>query len=87
MGGGTERPPPPKEPPSPHTACVIPTIRGTAAIALALVERKKDSSYALVVGVERWGETSPVQTAWRALEEKVGVALAPPQYCGNTPYI
>ena len=86
MGENTERPPPPKELLSPGAACVIPTIRDAGGVARALVERRRDGTYALAVGKERFGDASPVQTAWRTLEEDVGVVLSPWKNCGSIPH-
>ncbi|CAK0820596.1 unnamed protein product, partial [Prorocentrum cordatum] len=70
-------------PPPPRTACVIATMRGPPSSVLALVERRSDGSHSLVHGSERCGETSAVVTAWRALDEQLGVALAPSTNCNT----
>eukprot|EP00959_Pyramimonas_sp_CCMP1952_P335270 7020346-Pyramimonas_sp.AAC.1 len=61
-------------------------MRGPPSSVLALVERLSDGSHSLVHGIERRGEASAVVTAWRALDEQLGVALFPSANCDTVPH-
>ena len=65
---------------------MIATMRGVAASVLALVERRADGSHALVHGSERDGHGSAVASAWEALHEQLGIALAPSRHANTTPH-